>query len=418
MKRRVANLSLALALITAPCIAREPQVPPAPPTDGIQQSGTVRNRVRVGEGSTRNVYAGHYGALLEMDSDWTAEARMEGATEVVNFHRKSHDILGRRPVLSQPSDYKAENFAPMTLMELIVIPKNAPGGLRSLRALRDAKENELKRTPIVFEINEVTNNDTWPLGTFHVQITAPYRLWQVYSESPNEFYILTLGGPLKAGDYGLSEDRVFDYNSADAILRNSISSYLLSAHRQSPRGSLFMYPPAYPRGFLGYLKIIGANVRYWTIVATMVILILVPAFWPGKSQRLRRMRFMGRSLVFFSGSAAIVGFLAAYAPTLATGLIWRHTAAPELLSLVVLPGLGVLAAKVLRSSHPKRVLLWTTALAGFLSFFSIQGNEVDQAVAAVELACGNAMFFLFLGLIFGLVFALSFGPLPKGEVRR
>lgn len=420
MKRTDFLLAACLALTSAQSFAREPQAPPSPSAEGpAAHIGTIQEHHRPGEEFPSSLYIGNYGEPIEIHYGWTADARMVGETEIVYFHPKFKDGVHRRqPYRPKQSDYTAENFAPMRLIELVVIPKNAPGGFPSLKAIRIAKEKELTQNHIDFEANEVSDDATWPLGTFHIQTTRPYRLWQIYSESSKEFYILTLGGPLKEGDYGLDQTFVLDYNSAGALLRRSLSAQLLAARKQTLREYLFKPAPPYANDFRRYLKTIGANTRYWIVLGAISIALMLTALWPGKSQRTKRANFIGRSLILFSVIMGLIGFLSVYIPVRSFGVAWRHSTAPELIPLLLVPWISWRSAKSLGSLRPKSVLLWSAPLAALLALCSFQANEIDNADLAIGAAFANAGLFLFLGLVFGAVFVLAFGPLPKKEEQR
>lgn len=410
MKSCLALLVTFLVFTTARSFAREPQPPPSPTATGSQTPG---------EEYPKSIYVGHYGELLEIHDGWTAEPTMAGETEVIYFHPKFKDGLRRRqPYQPPPSDYTAENFSPMRLMELVVIPKNAPGSLRSLDAIRRAREAELRQSHADFDINAVSDDKTWPLGTFHVQIKRPYRLWQIYSESANEFYTLTLGGPIKIGDYGLDINLVSNYNSADTLLRRSLSSHLRAVYKQSVHEYLFQPLPSNSHDFLEHFKRIAANTRYWIILGALFFSLILPAFWAGSSQRVRRANLIARSFIFFSVVMGLLGFLSIYIPASWFGVTWRHSAAPELIPLVLAPWISWLAAKRLRSSRSNYVLLWSALFAGLMATFSFLGNEAGDLNLATRVAFANASLFLLLGLVFGIVFVLSLGPVPTEDEKR
>jgi len=409
---------VSLLLAAAPGFTSEPKAPPSPLSDGaVTQVGPIREVPDSSGTGTASIFVGNYGESIELHPDWTAEATMTGMIETVYFHRKSQDLLGLHPIRPRASDYRADNFAPMMLMELVVIPKNAPRGFTSLKAILQAKAVELAQTRAEYEMTEVSNNRTWPLGTVHVQSKRPYKLWQIYSESPKEFYILTLGGPLKEGDYGLSRDLILNYNSADALLRDSLSAHLLAVHKQTLGEYLFRPLPSHSSELLGYLKLISANTRYWIVLGASTICLLLAAMWPGKSPWARRANSTGRSLIAFSAVSGFVAFMVVYVPARFYGVVWRHSMAPEIISLFLLPWIGWSAAKNRGSVRSKSVLFWCASLATLLAAFSFMANEIDTAGSAASLAFSNVSLFLFLGLVFGVVFALAIGPLPDDVER-
>ena len=416
MKRHFAQLVLCFTLAAARSFAREPQAPPSPPADGAAAHvGTIKEVSDASEGSTRSIYVGHYGEAVEFPYGWTAEPSMRGLTEAVYFHRKSDDLLGLHPFQPKESDYKPENFAAMRLIELVVVPKNAPGGLRDLKALRGAKEKELTASGADYEIiDEMSEPYFWPHGSFHVEIKRPYRLRQTYSESATEFYILTAGGRLKEGDYSLSNDRILNYNFADALVSGSLGRLLLSVHTRTPGGLLFKAERQESNDFMAPFKLVRLRVVLGLFSTGMLIL----ALWPGTSQRVRRAHLFGYSLLFFTLLTALAGFLSVYIPVHCGGVLWRNSAAAGLIPVLLIPWISWIAARRFGSAHPRRILFWSGALAVLLTLDLFRGSRLDSATSADNLAYGTTLLLLVLGLAFGLTFAVAFGPLPQKEEKR
>ncbi|MFA6003815.1 MAG: hypothetical protein WC881_07090, partial [Elusimicrobiota bacterium] len=94
-----------------------------------------------------DVFVGHYGEILRLDRDWTADAEMNGPMEVIRFHERTVDSrkLSAPEYHPQAEDYVPENFAAKRLMQLLVIPK-AARGFKSLSALKAAKLQELDKS--------------------------------------------------------------------------------------------------------------------------------------------------------------------------------------------------------------------------------------------------------------------------------
>lgn len=410
MKRHLARLTVGIALAAAQCFAREPGAPPSPVVEGnVSQVGTTTQSTK-----GNSLFVGHYGEILELPYGWTAEAELKGETEAVYIHRKSHDEFGRRPFQPKKSDFKPENFTPMGLMELVVIPKNAPGGLRSLKELRRAKENELKQNRVNYKISEVVNDSHWPVGTFHVEASQPYRLVQTYAESQKEFYILTVGGHLEEGDYKLSTDQISEFHHANIYVSESLGDHLLAIHKKSPKEFLFRPEPRDANDFSAPFSLFRLRITAGAINAALLIL----ALFPGNSPRARRARLFGWSLFLTANLMAFIGFLAVYIPVHLYGVLWRNSAAAELIPILLFPWISWIAAKRSGSSHPSRVLISIGILSAILALDIFRGSRLDSARSADVLAYETTLLLFALGLALGGVFAAAFGPLPQKGDRR
>ena len=220
MNRR--TILLTACLLTASLSsAREPQAPPSPVS--TRESGQAEF----------SLFVGRFGESIKLRNGWAAEARMQGPIEVVNFHVKQDSTPKRLPFQPKAADYIQDNFTLFGLMQLMVIPKNIPGGLASLEALRSAKEDELKRSGADYKIlDESPTSNDWPPRTFHVLIERPYSLWQTYSESAGEFYIFTHGSWPRTADNGPTRDDINDYRLASGDAVNSLGAYLRSIYRK------------------------------------------------------------------------------------------------------------------------------------------------------------------------------------------
>lgn len=237
MNRRI---GLGAALIFAATIgaAREPMAPPSP----------------FGAAPT-SLFIGHLGQILELPQGWTADAEMRRDTEIVYFHRALVNGDPAQPFNPKPSEYTLGNFASLGLMELVVIPKDAPGGLRSLEALREAKEKSLQANRFTFKITDA--DGAWPSGTFHVETLMPQRFSQTYSQSSKHFYIFTAGGPLD--------------DQAAAELRRSLAASL-SPDKEVPAGK-----PIFPFALLGGAFLVAAYFVRMKYAFLVVILAVSPA---------------------------------------------------------------------------------------------------------------------------------------------
>lgn len=160
------------------------------------------------------LFVGKFREVIELPSDWSVMVDARGPMEAAYFHRKYADNASRVPFTPKPDDYGIENFARLELMELLVIPKNARGGFQSLADIRAAKQAENGPSATDTRIFDETAERGWPPGTFHVLTTRPFRVVQTYTESATEYFILTNGGRLEAGEFALDGKRAEAYNRA------------------------------------------------------------------------------------------------------------------------------------------------------------------------------------------------------------
>lgn len=409
MKRHIAILLVILALAEARGFAREPLAPPSP-------SKTASTRVgSIGEGTDGNsLFIGHYGEAIEFPYLWDAEAELRGGMEVVYFHRKSHDDFGYKPFNPTPADYKLENFAPLGLMELVIIPKNAPGGLRSLEAIRQAKEQELKNNGVEYKVFHSMSDLHWPAGTFHIEVIKPYRLVQAYAESSKEFYILTTGGRLNEGDFGLSRDRVQDYYHADNIVSRSVGSHLLRVNKKIIRNSIFeVTTDEFNRLFSS-----SCPLGLWALCGAFSAVMLMIAIWPRKSGRTTRLQIFGYSLFAFPTLLALLGFLCVYLPFRVGGVAWKHSEDAMIIPTLLIPLMSWLAARRYGSQHVSRVMVWIGGLAALWIGALTLGPRSEFSWPVSDLIFWNTVILHLVGIIFGAVFAAAFGALAHREDKR
>ncbi|PIR15762.1 MAG: hypothetical protein COV48_12560 [Elusimicrobia bacterium CG11_big_fil_rev_8_21_14_0_20_64_6] len=402
MQRSLTILAIGLALSSGRVFALEPQAPPSP-VAGVAPRSAVTHK----DGDDYSLFVGHYGEAIKIPYGWTAKAELHEATEIVYIHRKSHDDFGYKPFQPKPADFKLENFAPMGLMELVVVPKNVPGGLRSLQEIRLAKERELEAAGAAYETSD--EGSAWPRGTFRVGIWRPYRVVQTYSQSAKEFYIFTEGGFLEEGAYGLPKNRILEYQYAAVNALGSLLEHLSVDDENSPSGALFSVAPQ-TVGILHSFKAPRFLAGYGFLAAALLILALLPA-------KASRARFFGWSLFLFSHGTALVGFLALYLPVRFAGLMWSNLGDATLLPTLLIPAAAWLAARRFGSLHSGRVLIATGVLAALGATFMQWGPRSTSPLPVETEFFGATMVLLLLGLMSGLSFALAFGPI-KNEAPR
>ena len=148
----------------------------------------------------REIYIGQYGETLSFGDEWTLHTPLlQQGMEIVRFH--SNFLADRdapSPVIKESDFEKVENYWPLRLTQLLVIPEKDPAF--NFAGLRAAKEKELKAQGAAFEFKGAPAPDySWPKNTFQVFVTAPYRIHQLYAEDEGKLFILTGGLDEKDG---------------------------------------------------------------------------------------------------------------------------------------------------------------------------------------------------------------------------
>lgn len=162
----------------------------------------IAKEMRIAPEQKQTLYIGHYGETLTYSEAWTLRPPvLTDGIEVVRFYPVWFSLLSEHRQAINDSDYNApENFAPLQLVQLLVIPKKSEG-FKDLATLRAAKEQDLTAKGYSFRIKDSPAN-SWPKNTFQVFVSTPYRLHQLYAESDGRIFILTGGldapGELKA----------------------------------------------------------------------------------------------------------------------------------------------------------------------------------------------------------------------------
>lgn len=229
INRRLVLVAACLALAGARGFASEPAAPPSPAEPGVKAAGA-------------NMFVGHFGEMVQVPDFWAVDAKMQGPVEVLYFHHTKVDPMRDFSADFKPKaeEYVPENFARLRLMQLMVIPKDVPGGFRTLDELREAKEKELRSTGSPYELMRLSPYP-WPTGSFWVEIHAPHRLFQIYSQNGNNFFIFTSGA--SAFDEK-TDDPILGY--ATEKLTGSLSTYLydyaFEARLRAPKDKLANHP--------------------------------------------------------------------------------------------------------------------------------------------------------------------------------
>lgn len=417
MKISALMFAACLALAATQVSAREPKAPPSPLADEAStQPGMIKTAPNpTGYGAT-NLYVGKYGETIEVPYNWTAKVETRNETEAVYFHRKFSDDRNLIPFNPKPADYKVENFARLELMELVVIPKNAPGGFRSLDDLRAAKEKEAATTGAKITVEE--NRFAWPRGTFRVRAIRPHRVLQIYTESRNEFLILTSAGYLNLQDFGPGEKRMEAYNYAIRRAEESLRKHVIGSSTPAPSsdegsGKAFIPIPASSRDYLANFR----APRFIGMIGTMAAVMLVLAFWPGTNASALRARLYGRSVFLGAHLTALAGFLTVFVPIIVAGMRWRNASEAVLLPLMAAPLACGLAARVL-GLRVGRVVLATGALAAIEIACVLLSARPNDLLPPEYAVLGNTVLLYIAGIAFGIAFALSCGALRRTEESR
>jgi len=359
----------------------------------------TRTTFKVHEPAEGNsLYVGHYGETFQYSYGWVVSASMRAETEFVRLQprlSRSDELLERYPragvkaesKLLKDSDFTAENFTPKNLLELVVIPKDAPGGYKSLRKIRRAKEREMSAHGLDYEIGDRCGYGLqfhFPPESFQVWIKRPYRLFQCYSESPKAFFILTSGDPpMKAADQaGLLMNR--------ETVEFHLSKYLSSVN-----------PPEKPeidlRGFQGFW-------RAWLFINGPLLLLMA---LPGSNRFLQRLNFIGYNLVLFINISGLIGFLI---PCISYGAGWGNGRTGDLMfaaQSILGPWICRSIAKRFHSADAKRVFWWSWLAAVPLVAMDLYNYFLPVPPAAVfEIINLSTIAFAMTGMAFGLIFSL------------
>lgn len=337
MKRSVAPAALFFALSVVSAQAYEPSTPPSPVDPGAPATHSVKQDA---ESAGENVFIGHFGEIVRLPFFWEADAKMQGPMERVNFHFKT---IGPSKMTSAPfspaaKDYIPENFARLRLMQMLVIPKDVPGGFPSLKTLREAKDKELRATGNPYDLRQV-GAYPWPPDTFWVSISTPYPLFQLYTQSDKNYFIVTSG----ASPYSIDrKDPILANSTAD--LCSSLSTYVYK----------FVSPPR-------------ANITISDFAFAMIpgaaicVIALAIGFFPKSRTWTGRLRLIGRTILGLTSISLIIT-----APALF--ISWRHgldrtvnEGSLLICAALIMPWACRAISSGLNGRKPWRVFAWSAA---------------------------------------------------------
>lgn len=356
MKHGVLLLAAFLAQTHAISFASEPKAPLVPAADSRETRANYS--VTFNKEDWVNIFVGHYGEILHLYSDWTAEAVMHGPMEVVRIHGKKVDNnkLDSPPFEPEAKDYIPENFTRLRLMQLLIIPKNVPGGYRNLKDLREAKTAELIASNLGFKL-EQAGGYPWPDETFRVSISTPYRLFQLYTQDDNHFYIATTGlNP---------EDPVL--TSASEKLTNDLSTHLYSGYFEHRIEENILR------------ESLSRVLSPWGATCTLGALLWL---FPARRDRLHRLRLFGKMTFGFSMASHLIALpLLFFSWRLGLDRVVNDGSIPLGIALLM-PGLCWFASTRMGGERPRRVVIASAlaniipAIVGYAYWSQFMGGKI------------------------------------------
>jgi len=341
-----------------------------------------------------NAYVGAYGEVLTFENGETVSTRMHGPIEDIRIYPKwdSRAPKGRAPVLFQPTkaDYKPENFAALGLKQILVIPKSMPGGFDQLDSLLDAK------------LKSLTDSDgteyppkgliVWPDGSREFIIQGGgWEYWQIYSESPRNFYIATTGrDPANYDDPDLASLAKFLMNAGPAPLP-------LKEWRQVLSGNVPSWPlnPEDPNLWI-VLIYLGLNALF---------------LWLAFGGRKLKTRIVGRCLFGFSNAFALLTAAAIAFEVFTMSGLFRNQFMVNFYLMILSAAACVLLTRHWRAKNPKTTLIVSLAVIAYLAWLSYYPPQPRELLVDWLDEVPFTIFFLFSeGIALALLFSLLMKP--------
>jgi hypothetical protein len=335
-----------------------------------------------------SAYVGHYGEVLSFrKDDWVLSKPilLKNGIEVVRFHSSYGDTEKSFRIVPDAAFDRLENYTPMALAQLVVIPEGARG-FTDIAALRAAKTKDLAAQGASFEIiGAPMPADQWPKGTFQVRVTSPYRLHQVYAQDGGKLFILTGGY-----DSADPDDHRFEVTFDDQLI-GSLGDYFERLHRvaEAPEPERFDFSYSGSRWIC--LPLLSAG-----------LLLL------GALRRRRGARLAAYAALASAGSGLFLRTVSFFA-------ILRFTDRGNPLTLVALSGLtlpaiaGLIIYRSRRLTPRLKIAVRLLTLCAVALLLALLGPAAQDILAGGQtLATGVSIWMFFVGLFLGACLGLTF----------
>jgi hypothetical protein len=335
-----------------------------------------------------SIFVGQYGEVLHVPLTWGVEAEMHDSIEVIRFHDRtmeSHTVARSTipdtvMVYSHPpesKEYILENFNTKGLMQLLVIPKSSPG-YKSLTALRQAKVQELVSSRVEYSTDVMAG---FPKDSFSVDITKPYVLRQIYTQSDKHFFILSscVG----------SRNRIAAHPNWIVDALESYLSQFKVKPNLDPLG-MFRHPVLY---------VIWAGINgLWLILS----------FLPGRRRWTRYLRQIGRALLVFPNALAVFGWSVVYIGATFDIARWCNAFSSSFCVALLMPGVCFIGSAVFRGIRLRRVFWGTFGISAFLAWMSY-GDVITRFHSPDALSSDIFPMAVISHMFFGLIYGICFG---------
>ncbi len=342
-------------------------------------------------------YVGRYGEVFKLRGGWQIVPSMHGATEVLTLYPELDPrlpVTETRRLKPRASDFVPENFSPMSLIQLLIIPRDS-SSFRSLAELKAAKIADLRASGTRFRILDNPPfplvRGRWPDGTFEARVEAPYRLTQLYVATPSYLCILTSG--VDAGG-------VTDLLNRTGDLRYGLAEWLAPTPAPVPDES----PSAIvSRGLSPVLFTLRGVWAGWAAILGLALLLVVL----GNAGGWDAPRRAGISLLGFAHAGALAGAALGLA---CWPFVWfvRHFPIVGALASPLIPALALAVGRIRGRRAPRRALIGTVLWSVSAAVFFIYASALDWGALNPALlpSFGSALGFVLFavgGLLFGLL---------------